>query len=52
MSIATMTIIVLTLFSLTTLVLINVIAERAVDSVRETIDVSLYFDNNITGGGD
>lgn len=48
LSVATMTIIVLTLFSLTTLVLINAIAERAVNSIRETIDVSLYFDNEIT----
>ncbi len=48
LSIATMTIIVLTLFSLTTLVLVNVITDSAIDSIMDTIDVSLYFDNEIT----
>ncbi len=48
LSIATMLIIVLTLFSLTTLVLVNAIADRTVSSVSETVDVSLYFDNQIT----
>ena len=47
LSIVTMTIIVLTLFSLTTLVLVNAIADYAVNSVKDTIDVSLYFDNSI-----
>ena len=45
LSLATMTIIVLTLFSLTTLVLINVIAVSATDTVKDTVDVSLYFSN-------
>jgi cell division transport system permease protein len=49
LSIVTITIIVLTLFSLTTLVLVNAIADSAVGSVRETVDVSLYFDNKMTG---
>jgi len=48
LSIATMMIIVLTLFSLTTLVLVNAIVDRTVNSVAETVDVSLYFDNEIT----
>lgn len=48
LSIVTMTIIVLTLFSLTTLVLVNVIADAAVDSIKDTVDVSLYFDNQIS----
>jgi len=43
-----MTIIVLTLFSLTTLILVNAIADYAVNSVKDTVDVSLYFDNTIT----
>lgn len=47
LSIVTMTIIVLTLFSLTTLVLVNAIADYAVNSVKDTVDVSLYFDNSI-----
>ena len=33
------------MFSLTTLVLINVVADRATSSVKQTIDVSLYFNN-------
>lgn len=45
LSIATMIIIMLTLFSLTTLVLVNVVAEYATESVRDTVDVSLYFSN-------
>ncbi|MFH1890068.1 MAG: permease-like cell division protein FtsX [Candidatus Kuenenbacteria bacterium] len=45
LSIVTMTIIVLTLFSLTTLVLVNVIADYATGSIKDTIDVSLYFDD-------
>ncbi len=48
LSIVTMTIIILTLFSLTTLILVNAIADYAVNSVKETVDVSLYFDNTIS----
>lgn len=47
LSVVTMTIIVLTLFSLTTLILVNAIADYAVGSVKDTVDVSLYFDNAI-----
>lgn len=47
LSIITMTIIVLTLFSLTTLIAVNVIADAAVNSIKETVDVSLYFDNQM-----
>lgn len=49
LSIVTITIIILTLFSLTTLILVNAIAEAAVNSIRTTVDVSLYFDNKISG---
>lgn len=49
LSIVTITIIILTLFSLTTLVLVNAIADAAVNSIRETVDVSFYFDNKISG---
>ncbi len=48
LSIATMTIIVLTLFSLTTLVLVNVVADYATNSIKDTVDVALYFDNETT----
>ncbi len=48
LSLVTITIIVLTLFSLTTLILVNAIADYAVNSVKDTVDVSLYFDNTIS----
>ncbi|NMB48791.1 ABC transporter permease [Candidatus Kuenenbacteria bacterium] len=48
LSLVTITIIVLTLFSLTTLILVNAIADYAVNSVKDTVDVSLYFDNAIS----
>ncbi len=48
LSIATITIIVLTLFSLTTLVLINAVADQAINSIEKTVDVSLYFDNQVS----
>ncbi len=48
LSVATITIIVLTLFSLTVLVLINAVADKAINSIEKTVDVSLYFDNQIT----
>lgn len=48
LSIATITIIVLTLFSLTTLVLTNAVADKAINSIEKTVDVSLYFNNQIT----
>jgi len=34
---------------LTTLILVNAIADYAVNSVKDTVDVSLYFDNAISG---
>ncbi|HOZ36828.1 MAG TPA: permease-like cell division protein FtsX [bacterium] len=48
LSLVTITIIVLTLFSLTTLILVNAIADYAVNSVKDTVDVSLYFDNAVS----
>ncbi len=47
LSMATMIIIILTLFSLTTLILINGITEKAISSITQTVDVSLYFNNQI-----
>ncbi|PIR05518.1 hypothetical protein COV56_02390 [Candidatus Kuenenbacteria bacterium CG11_big_fil_rev_8_21_14_0_20_37_9] len=48
LSIVTMTIIVLTLFSLTTMILVNVVADYATNSIKDTVDVSLYFDDEIS----
>ncbi len=47
LSLVTITIIVLTLFSLTTLVLINAVGDKAIQTVQKTVDMSLYFSNEI-----
>lgn len=44
LSLVTVTIIILTVFSLTTLVLINVVTEQAVTAVKDRVDISLYFE--------
>jgi len=44
LSIVTITIIVLTVLSLTILILINVMTEQAVSSIKQRIDISLYFE--------
>lgn len=43
LSFVTITIIFLTLVSLTTLIVINVIADQAVLSIKDKIDISMYF---------
>ncbi|MFH1456682.1 MAG: permease-like cell division protein FtsX [Patescibacteria group bacterium] len=44
LSIVTITIIVLTVLSLTILILINVMADQAVTSIKQQVDISLYFE--------
>lgn len=44
LSIVTVTITVLTVLSLTVLVLVNVVAGQAVISIKERVDISLYFE--------
>ncbi len=44
LSVVTITIIVLTVLSLTVLILINVVADQAVTSIKDRIDISLYFE--------
>lgn len=44
LSVVTITIIVLTVLSLTVLILINVVADQAVTSIKDKIDISLYFE--------
>lgn len=46
LSLATITIIILTLISVNFLIIINYVAESAVKSVNEKIDVSIYFKND------
>jgi len=47
LSIATVIILVLTLFSITIVAGVNVIAEKAIESVQDKIDVSVYFKSNV-----
>jgi cell division transport system permease protein len=47
LSIVTVSIILLTIFSLTTLVLVNVVTDQAVSAVKEKIDISVYFESGI-----
>jgi cell division transport system permease protein len=48
LSVVTITIIVLTLFSVTCLVFINAITEQSVNIVKSKVDVSLYFNPTTT----
>ncbi len=43
LSIVTITIIILTLFSLTSLIVLNAAAAQAINSVKSKVDISLYF---------
>lgn len=47
LSLVTVIILVLTLFSITLVAGINVIAERAIESVQEKVDVSVYFKSDV-----
>ena len=46
LSLVTITIIILTLFSLTSLIVLNATIDKAIFSVKDKIDVSIYFPNN------
>ncbi len=48
LSVVTIIILVLTLFSVTLVAGINVAAERAIDAVKEKIDVSIYFHSDVS----
>ncbi len=43
LSLVTVTIVILTLFSLTTLIVINVVFDQAFATVKEQIDIAIYF---------
>lgn len=43
LSVVTITILVLTLFSLTSLIVLNVMADQAIITIKDKIDISLYF---------
>lgn len=44
LTLATVTVIMLTVFSLTTLILINVVTDQAVTTIKNKVDISLYFE--------
>ncbi|HOY56502.1 MAG TPA: permease-like cell division protein FtsX [bacterium] len=44
LSLVTITIIVMTVFSLTVLILVNVLTDQAVSSIKNKVDISLYFE--------
>src|SRR3989339_1986295 len=48
LSIVTITIIVLTLFSVTSLVFINAVTNEAINLVKSKVDVSVYFKPTVT----
>lgn len=48
LSIVTITIVVLTLFSVTTLVFVNAVMEQAIQLVESKVDVSVYFKPTVT----
>jgi len=48
LSLVTVIILVLTLFSITLVAGVNVIAERAIESVQEKVDVSVYFKSDVS----
>jgi len=48
LSVVTVIILVLTLFSITLVAGVNVIAERAIESVKEKVDVSVYLKSDVS----
>ncbi len=48
LSVVTITIIVLTLFSVTSLVLLNAVTDQAIRVVKSKVDVSIYFKPSVT----
>lgn len=50
LSVVTIIILVLTIFSVTTVAGINYIAEKAIESVKDKIDVSVYFKPEVESG--
>ncbi|MBU4482341.1 permease-like cell division protein FtsX, partial [Candidatus Parcubacteria bacterium] len=44
LSLVTITIIILTLFSLTSLIVLNAAADNAILTIKDKIDISIYFD--------
>ena len=47
LAVVTVTILTVTLFSITTLITLNIILEQAVKSVEDKIDISVYFKRNV-----